>query len=422
MSVERIGTAEVLAIGTELLLGELVDSNSAFLSRELAGLGISVYHHTTVGDNRGRIIEAMRDSASRADLVITTGGLGPTPDDLTMSCLAELAGKEMVEHQEAREHVENLILSRGYRLGQSNYKQAFFPEGSELIPNPGGTAMGALLEVDGTLFATLPGVPPEMREMFEETLEPLVRSRSEDSIVSRPLVFAGIGESSLAEMVEDLLDSENPTVAPLAHGDRVSLRITARAESEEAARSKIGPMAEEILARLGDYYLGKGDETLEGAIGKLLSERGQTLALAESCTGGLMAGRLTDAPGASEYFTESLVTYSDSSKERLLGVPRELIEEHGAVSREVAEAMARGVREGAGTDYGLSVTGVAGPGGGTEEKPVGLVWVGISDAGGTVGERLDLSGWAGSRESVRRKSADRAFNLLRKRILAADEK
>jgi nicotinamide-nucleotide amidase len=419
VSVERIETAEILAIGTELLLGELVDTNSAFLSHELAGIGISVHHHSTVGDNRERIIEAIRDSASRADLVITTGGLGPTSDDLTMSCLAELAGREMVEYPEAREHVERIILGRGYRLGQSNYKQAFFPEGSELIPNPGGTAMGALLEVDGTLFATLPGVPPEMREMFEESLEPLVRSRSEESIVSRSLVFAGIGESSLAERVQDLLDSENPTVAPLAHGDRASLRITARAKSEEAARDKIGPVAEEILSRLGDYYLGEGDETLEGAIGKLLSEKGQTLALAESCTGGLMAERLTDAPGASGYFTEALITYSDGSKERLLGVPRGMIEEHGAVSREVAEAMARGVREGAETDYGVSVTGIAGPEGGTPEKPVGLVWVGISDAGETVAEKLDLSGWAGSRENVRRKSADRAFNLLRKRILAA---
>jgi nicotinamide-nucleotide amidase len=299
----------------------------------------------------------------------------------------------------------------------SNYKQALFPEGARLIPNPLGTAMGALLELDGALVATFPGVPGEMKGMFEETLEPLIKERSEGAIVSRTLWFTGIGESALAEKVQDLLDASDPTVAPLAGQGKVRLRITTRADTPEKAEKKIEPVAEEILSRLGDYYFGEDDETLEDAVGKLLTEWGATLALAESCTGGLLAKRLTDRAGSSAYFVEGLVTYSNESKERLLGVPREILIEHGAVSEPVARAMAEGVRKVAGTDYGLSVTGVAGPDGGTEEKPVGLVFVGISDESGTVVERLDLSAWRRSREAIRERSANRAFDLLRHRIL-----
>jgi nicotinamide-nucleotide amidase len=256
-----------------------------------------------------------------------------------------------------------------------------------------------------------------MKGMFEETLEPLIKERSEGSIVSRTLWFTGLGESALAEKVQDLLDASDPTVAPLAGQGKVRLRITTRAGTPEEAEKKIEPVAEEILFRLGDYYFGEDDETLEDAVGKLLTEWGATLALAESCTGGLLAKRLTDRAGSSAYFIEGLVTYSNESKERLLGVPREMLVEHGAVSEPVARAMAEGVRKVAGTDYGLSVTGVAGPDGGTEEKPVGLIFVGISDESGTVVERLDLSAWRRSREAIRERSANRAFDLLRHRIL-----
>src|SRR5918992_554018 len=279
-SIER---AEILTIGTEILLGDLLDTNAAWISGRLASLGVSIYPHTTVGDNKRRIIAALKEAASRTDLVITTGGLGPTSDDLTNECLGEAAGRKMVEYSEARRHVDEMFRRFGRTPTQSNYKQAIFPEGSELIPNPAGTAMGALLDLDGALVATFPGVPGEMKGMFKETLEPLIRERSKGSIVSRTLWFTGIGESALAE-------------------------------------KKIAPVAEEILSRLGDYYFGEDNETLESAIGKLLTQRGATLALAESCTGGLLAKRLTDGAGSSAFFTEGLVTYSNEAKERLLGV------------------------------------------------------------------------------------------------------
>src|SRR5918998_3633479 len=422
--VQDTGTirrAEILTIGTEILLGDLVDTNSAWISGRLASLGVSLYRHTTVGDNRQRITAALLEAASRADLVITTGGLGPTSDDLTNECLGVAAGRKMIEYPEARRHVDEMFRRFGRKPTPSNYKQAIFPEGSKLIPNPVGTAMGAMLELDGALVATFPGVPGEMRRMFEDTLEPLIRERSEGAIVSRTLWFTGIGESALAEQVQDLLDASDPTVAPLAGQGKVRLRITSRANTPEEAEKKIAPVADEILARLGDYYFGEDDETLESALGKLLKERGATLALAESCTGGLLARRLTGGAGASAYFVEGLVTYSNESKERLLGVPKDLLVEHGAVSEPVAGAMAEGIRKVAGTDYGLSVTGVSGPYGGSEEKPVGLVFVGVSDEKGTEVERLDLSAWRRSREAIRERSANRAFDLLRHRILGQDE-
>jgi nicotinamide-nucleotide amidase len=417
----NIDTAEIVTIGTEMLLGDLVDTNTAWLSSRLAILGVGVYRHTTVGDNKARIIAALGEAASRADLVVTTGGLGPTSDDLTNECLGVVTGRGMVEYPEAREHVDEMFRKFGRAPTPNNYKQALFPEGTQLIPNPLGTAMGALLDAGGTLFATLPGVPLEMKRMFEETLEPLIRARSDGSIVSRTLWFAGIGESALAEQVQDFLDATDPTVAPLAGEGKVRLRITTRAATQSEAEEKIAPVEKEILSRLGDYYFGENDETLESAVGRLLKEQGATLALAESCTGGLLAKRLTDIAGSSAYFKEGLITYSNESKERRLGVPHEMLLEHGAVSESVARKMAEGARKIAGADYGLSVTGIAGPDGGTKEKPVGLVFVGLSDAGATFAERLDLSAWARSREAIRERSANRAFDLLRLRIEERDD-
>ena len=415
-----IKSAEIATIGTEMLLGDLVDTNTAWISQRLAALGVSMYRHTTVGDNNDRIIGALRDAASRADLVVTTGGLGPTSDDLTNACLGMLTGRPMVEYPEARRHIDEKFAKFGREPTPSNYKQALFPEGTELIPNPLGTAPGALVEWEGTLFATLPGVPSEMKRMFEETLEPLIRERSDGSIVSKTLHFAGIGESALAEKVQDFLDASDPTVAPLAGQGRVRLRITTRAATEEEAHGKIRPVEEEILDRLGEYFFGEDEETLESSVGRLLAERGATVALAESCTGGLISKRLTDIAGSSAYFVEGFVTYSNASKERLLGVPKEMFAEHGAVSEPVARAMAEGARKTSGADYGLSVTGVAGPGGGTEEKPVGLVYVGVTDAEGAVAEKLDLTAWARSRSSIRERSANRALDLLRLRIEGRD--
>ena len=412
-----IKSAEIVTIGTEMLLGDLVDTNTAWISSHLAPLGVAIYRHTTVGDNRQRIIAAILEAASRADLVITTGGLGPTSDDLTNECLALAAGREMVERQEAREHVDEMFRRFGRTPTPSNYKQAFFPDGADLIPNPLGTAMGALMELEGALVATFPGVPSEMKIMFEETLAPLVKERTDGAITSRILHFTGIGESAIAEQVQDLLDASDPTVAPLASQGKVKLRITARGATPEEAEEKIEPVAEEILRRLGAYYFGVDSETIESALARLLEERGATLALAESCTGGLLAKRITDMAGSSAYFKEGLVTYSNDSKERLLGVPHELLQEHGAVSEPVARAMAEGARKLAASDYALSVTGVAGPGGGTDEKPVGLVYVGLADGQETTVEKLDLSAWSRSREAIRTRTANRAFDLLRRHLV-----
>ncbi|QYJ15526.1 Putative competence-damage inducible protein [Rubrobacter xylanophilus DSM 9941] len=419
--MQKMSNAEIVAIGTEILLGDLVDTNSAWLSQHLAALGVNVYRHTAIGDNRERIVAALGEAAARSDLVVTTGGLGPTSDDLTHECLSLLTGRPLVEYPEARRHVDEMFRRFGRKPTPSNYKQALFPEGARLIPNPLGTAMGALLEHEGTLFATFPGVPGEMRTMFEETLAPLIRERNEGTIVSRTLWFAGIGESALAERVQDLLDAPDPTVAPLAGEGKVRLRITTRAATPEEAIEKIRPVEREILARLGRYYFGQDDETLEGAVGRLLRERGETLAVAESCTGGLLAKRLTDVPGSSEYFREGIIAYSNEAKERLLMVPREVLAEHGAVSEPVALGMAEGVRKLSGADYGLSVTGIAGPGGGTEEKPVGLVWVGIADRRGSRAHRLDLSAWARSRSAIRERSASMAFDLLRRALQKVKE-
>ncbi|MGB3634917.1 MAG: competence/damage-inducible protein A [Rubrobacteraceae bacterium] len=421
-NIENIESAEIITIGTEMLLGDLVDTNTSWLSNNLARLGVGIYRHTTVGDNKARIVDAMREAATRSDLVITTGGLGPTSDDITNECLAQVAGKEMVEYEAARDHVDEMFARFGRKPTPSNYKQALFPEGTELIPNPLGTAPGALLELDGTLFATFPGVPGEMKNMFHETLAPLVESRSDGSIISKTLWFAGIGESALAEQVQDLLDAEDPTVAPLAGQGKVRLRITSRAATPEEAEAKIEPVAQDILARLGDYYFGEDEETLESAVARLLEAIGKTLALAESCTGGLLAKRLTDMPGSSAYFKEGLVTYTNESKERLLGVPEEMLVENGAVSEPVAVKMAEGVRNASGADYGISVTGVAGPDGGTEEKFVGLVWIGFADDAGSFAERLDLSAWARSRAAIRERSANRAFDLLRRHLEEQNEK
>ena len=272
----HIESAEIVAIGSEMLLGELVDTNSAWISQRLAALGVGIYRHTTVGDNKGRIVTAIKEAAARSNLVLTTGGLGPTSDDLTNECLALVAGRKMVEYPEARKHVDEMFRRFGRKPTPSNYKQVLFPEGSELIPNPRGTAMGALLEIDDALVATFPGVPMEMKGMFEETVEPLIKSRSQGSIVSRTLWFTGIGESALAERVQDFLDASDPTVAPLAGQGKVRLRVTTRAATPEDAEKKIEPVAEEILSRLGEFYFGEDDETLESSVGQLLKDRGAT--------------------------------------------------------------------------------------------------------------------------------------------------
>ncbi|MEW6723648.1 MAG: competence/damage-inducible protein A [Bacillota bacterium] len=405
--------AELLSIGTELLLGQIANTNAQYLARELNALGIDVIWQTTVGDNPGRLADAFRQAMARADLVLATGGLGPTSDDLTREILAEVLGLPLLVHQPTLEALEAAFAARGRVTGSGNRKQARLPEGSRPLQNRQGTAPGVFLPLShDKLVVLLPGPPHEMIPMFQESVIPRLRQQlgpEGKTTVSRTLRFVGIGESALAELVQDLLDQANPTVAPLAAPGDVMLRITAKAKSEADARALMAPTEAEIIRLAGRWCYGMDDETLASVVGRLLIGRKATLAVAESCTGGLLGGALTAVPGASRYFIGGVQAYDNRVKKQLLGVARADLELAGAVSPETAIAMARGVQNLLGCDYGLSITGIAGPGGGTPEKPVGTVWIGLASPGG-----VDAFGelfW-GDRTQVRERAVSAALRRL----------
>ncbi|UCC68923.1 MAG: competence/damage-inducible protein A [Armatimonadota bacterium] len=418
--------AELLSVGTELLLGEIVDTNAAYLAEKLSELGISVYHKTTVGDNTERLVAALRISLARADVVLATGGLGPTEDDVTAAAIAQVAGVDLVEDEATAERIRSfarkasfarqasLARQHGRGLLDKLLKQARVPRGAEVVPNPVGTAPGLILTCDSKTVIALPGVPTEMKAMAEQTVLPyLVRRAAPEGsavIVSRVLRLAGMGESQAEAEIADLIRAQtNPTIAPLAKMQEVHLRIAARAADRAGAEELIAPVESEIRRRLGDHVYGADEETLEVVLGRLLRAGRLTLAAAESCTGGLIGHRLTNVPGSSEYFLGSLVTYSNEAKVALLRVPEEMIQRHGAVSAETARAMAEGAREACGADLGLSVTGIAGPTGGTAAKPVGLTYVGLAGAGETAGEEYRLRG---NRAMVKERAAQAALYVL----------
>lgn len=414
LNKRRIGVrAETISVGTELLLGQVVDTNAPYLGREFSALGIDVFYRVTVGDNTARLTEALRTALSRADLVITVGGLGPTQDDLTKETIAEVLGERMVPDPESEKAITDFFERRGIAIAQSNLKQALRPESGISIPNSVGTAPGTIVEKDGKIVIALPGPPGELIPMVENSVIPYLRGRTADAaavIVSRTLRVCGIGESAAEERVRDLLGSENPTIAPLAQRGEVNFRITAKAPGRDAAIMMIANLECEARERLGDYIYGVDDETLESAVVHMLIEKGLKLALAESCTGGLIGNRVTNVPGSSETFLAGIVAYSNAAKTDLLGVPAELIQEHGAVSPEVAEPMAEGAAAKTGADIALAVTGIAGPGGGTPEKPVGLVYIGLKTPEG-VGSEKQIFG--GSREEIKQRSSQAALNAIR---------
>jgi nicotinamide-nucleotide amidase len=409
--------AEILSIGTELLLGQIVDTNAAYLGRTLAGLGIDLYYKSTVGDNEARVIETIRRARDRADLIITSGGIGPTEDDLTKESIAQVFDEELVLDQPSLEHLHAFFARRGYPMPERNAKQAMIYRSGRMIPNPNGTAPGALLEKNGKIVISMPGPPNEMIPMMEGHVIPLLTERlggTRQYLVTRVVRFIGIGESALEEHVQDLIHSTNPSLAPLAHTGEVHLRIGAKGENREAAEALIQPVEAELRRRLGKFIYGVDKTTLEAAVVQLLRERGRTVACAESCTGGGLGARLTSVSGSSAAFQGGVISYSNEAKTALLGVPRDLLETHGAVSAPVAEAMARGARERLGADYALSITGVAGPDGGTSEKPVGLVYIGVATP-----ERVFATEnhFIGIREDVRRRSTQVALQLLREQLL-----
>jgi nicotinamide-nucleotide amidase len=407
--------AEIISVGTELLLGQIVDTDAAYLSRELAALGIDLYHRTTVGDNPQRLREAIGEALERAQLVITSGGLGPTEDDLTKETVAEVLGLPLVLHQPSLERIQRRFAKMARPMTANNKKQALIPQGATVLPNNHGTAPGIMVEQEDKLVFCLPGPPGELEPMFREQVLPELKKRSHGLITSRVLRVVGMGESQLAEKIGDLLEKQtNPTIAPLAMEGEVTVRLTARAERMEEGEELLKSLEDEIRLRLGDLIYGRDGDSLEGVVVKLLEARCESLATAESCTGGLLASRITDVPGSSEVFQLGVVTYSNRAKQELLGVPGEIIAREGAVSPQVAELMAQGIRKLAGSSWGIGITGIAGPGGGSSEKPVGLVYVALAGQTGTWVKELN---WPGERRAVKRRTTTFALDLLRRAIV-----
>jgi len=417
-------SAEIICVGTELLLGDILNSNTQYLGRQLADLGIPHYFQTVVGDNPERIKQVLKIASDRAQILIFTGGLGPTPDDLTTETIASFFATPLEERPELITDIEAKFTKRGRKMSPSNRKQALMPVGAKVLPNPMGSASGMIWQPRENLtIMTFPGVPSEMRRMWEETAVPFLKAKGwgANVILSRTLRFWGIGESNLAEKVSAYLEMENPTVAPYASKGEVRLRISARAESQDSAIALIQPIAEQIQAIAGLDYFGADEETLASVVGKLLLTAKKTVAVAESCTGGGLGAMLTSVAGSSGYFLGGTVAYSNEIKQALLGVKAESLNQEGAVSGTVAQQMALGVKKQFHSDWGLSITGIAGPGGGTAEKPVGLVYVGIASPDQTT-DQLELRlGEQRLRETIRHISACHALDQLRRKLLLANE-
>ena len=413
--------AELVSVGTELLLGEIVDTNAAYMSQRLAEIGVDVHYRHTVGDNLGRIVPVLELALTRSDVVLMCGGLGPTQDDLTRESIAAVTGRPLQSDAEAEERLREFFARRGFTATPNNRKQATVPEGGRLLENTCGTAPGLLVEHHGKVLLAVPGPPSEMREMMRREVIPYLTTRLGGrpmAVHSRVLRFADIGESTLVAEIDDIIaEQTDPTVAPYARPGEVTLRLATKAGSPAEAAPCLDAMEARLRERVGDYVYGVDDETMEVAVGLALRAHGASVAVAESCTGGLIASRITDVAGSSDYFLGGVVAYANEIKQRVLGVPEQTLIDHGAVSEETALAMAVGVRKLCGADYALATTGIAGPGGGTEQKPVGLVYLAVADAEGTICVRHN---WPGTREQFKHRVSQYALNLLRKRVLGLE--
>ncbi|MCU0565872.1 MAG: competence/damage-inducible protein A [Oculatellaceae cyanobacterium Prado106] len=413
-------SAEIICIGTELLLGEILNANAQYLAQQLADLGIPHYYQSVVGDNIPRIHQVLTVACARSQLLIFTGGLGPTPDDLTTEAIAQFFQTPLEENAEVLADITEKFARRGRPMAPSNRKQALIPAGANVLPNPRGSAPGMIWQPrPNVTILTFPGVPKEMHAMWQETAVPFLRSQGwgKTTIYSQVLRFWGIPESTLAEKVSPLLNLENPTVAPYAGNGEVRLRISAKAATESAALDLITPVAQQIRDIAGDNYFGQDDDTLASVTGNLLKAAQQTVSVAESCTGGGLGQLWTTVPGSSAYFWGGVISYDNQVKVNLLGVNPEDLQREGAVSDGVAQQMAVGVRDRLNTTWGLSITGVAGPDGGTEAKPVGLVYIGVAGPD-TVESFRFLFGVFQEREFIRWLSACSAIDLLRRKLIA----
>lgn len=403
---------EILSVGTEILLGDILNTNSRYLSLELAKLGISVLRHTTVGDNAQRLAAALETALSRSDIVIATGGLGPTQDDITRDVCCQVMGCELQLDTAIADEIKGYFQSKGIEMPESNLRQAYAPVGQTVFRNDNGTAPGIGIKKDGKCLVILPGPPYEMAPMYQKSVVPFLAEYAQGAIVSHTVRTMGIGESAMAEICADLLENENPTVAPYAQKGEALLRVTAKADNKDKAEKLCIPVIEEIKSRLGSYVYGIDAESIEERVIALLKEKNMTIATAESCTAGYISKRITDIAGASSVFGFGAVTYSNEIKHRILGVSNETLEKYGAVSEQTAREMAAGIRRVSGADIGISVTGIAGPGSDGTNKPVGLSYVALDAEGVQICEKIETG--RNDREYNRYVTGSRALNLARK--------
>jgi nicotinamide-nucleotide amidase len=411
-------SAEIICVGTELLLGEILNSNAQFLAQELAKLGIPHFFQTVVGDNPIRLKQAIAIACQRASLLIFTGGLGPTPDDLTTETIADFFETPLVENSDIWAGIEAKFTSRGLTPSASNRKQAQLPQGAAVLPNPVGTAPGMIWQPrPGLTFMTFPGVPRELYPMWAETAIPFLQGQGwgNSQIYSRNMRFWGIPESTLAEKVDYFLKQESPTVAPYAGRGEARLRLSVKAASETDANRLLDPVQQQIQALCGLDYYGSDQDTLSSVVGQLLQARGHTVAVAESCTGGGLGQKITETVGSSRHFWGGIIAYDNQVKLQVLKVNADTLNTHGAVSAPVAEQMAMGVQALLGTTWGISITGIAGPGGDTDNKPIGLVYVGLAGPHGISHREYQIS--SRGRDWIRDVSASNALDLLRRHLL-----
>lgn len=415
--------AEILTIGTEILLGQIVDTNAAYIGERLAEAGIDLFTKTTVGDNWGRIAAALRSALERSDIVLATGGLGPTEDDLTREVFAEVLGMPLTLDEGILAAIRQRFAARGIPMPENNAKQAMVPDGGSVIPNPRGTAPGLLLRTPrGQSIACMPGVPSEMKPMLTGEVIPRLRALHgiRGMICSRVLKSWGLAESRVDELINDLFRTQrNPSIALLAKSGEIHIRLTAKGEEPGAIAAMLDALEAKIGERLGAAIFGRDAEEMETVVGRLLRERRASLAVAESCTGGLVAHRLTNVPGSSEYFERGVVTYSNRAKTEVLGVPADLVATRGAVSAEVTEAMATEVRRLARADLGAAVTGIAGPSGATPEKPVGLTYVALAWEGGVRSRELRLFT---DRDLNKTRACQAVLDMVRRHLLGIDRR
>jgi nicotinamide-nucleotide amidase len=411
--------AIVISIGSELALGQTVDTNAAWLSSRLAESGVMVVEHVTIADEMLPIVRAFQRACADTELVLVTGGLGPTDDDLTRQALADAMNVPLQRHPELLQQIESYFRRRDRRMPEANKIQADFPKGSEPIENSCGTAPGIHARLGRADVFAMPGVPREMRAMYEQAVLPFVQAKARSgALISKTLLTYGWGESDVSERITDLMiRGQNPSVGTTAQDAIIGVRIWAQGRDRAHAQMLLDGTAAEVRKRLGAIVFGEDEDTLQGVVGEILKQQGRTVVTAESCTGGLIAKSLTDIPGSSAYFLQGYVTYSNQAKTQLLDVPAELIESRGAVSREVAEHMAIGCRAASGADYAISITGIAGPGGGTAEKPVGLVYIGLADADGCEVTERRMGDYL-TRSEIRDRTRKAALNLLRLKLMS----